>query len=295
MKEKFLELVAQIPEIEKLFYRAPSDPEVLSPSELVIYNKQEFLNWLQKVRLEVQGIIQLTNDPYAKDTLAALSVNFDGWFDQRKFNNIKARLLAMEENVDQYYPVVKTHDTAEKPVKIFISHSSHDKAQVASLVDLFEAMGLNHTQVFCSSLPGYGIPNGKDIFDYLREQFLQFRLHVVIVHSSNYYASPVSLNEMGAAWVLRTNCTSVLLPGFDFESMKGVVDRRTISIKLDGEKEEVQDRLNQLYSTIIDEFGLTEKASIIWERKRNAFIQNINAIPQHNETTPLSGEGNNIQ
>lgn len=295
MKENFLELVAQIPEIEKLFYRAPSIPGVLSPSELVIYDKQEFLNWLQKVRLEVQRIVQLTNDSYAKDTLTALSVNFDGWFDQRKFNNIKARLQAMEGNVDQYYPVVKTHDTAEKPVKIFISHSSHDKVQVAALVELFEAMGLNYTQVFCSSLPGYGIPNDKDIFDYLRELFLQFQLHVVIVHSSHYYASPVSLNEMGAAWVLRTNCTSFLLPGFDFESMKGVVDRRTISIKLDGEKEEVQDRLNQLYSTIIDEFGLTEKASIIWERKRNAFIQNINAIPQHNETTPPPGEGNNMQ
>lgn len=295
MKEKFLELVAQIPKIEKLFYRAPSNPGVLSPSELVIYDKQEFSIWLQKVRLEVQWIIQQTDDSYAKETFAALSARFDGWTDQRKFNDIKARLLAMEENVDQYYSVVKTYDIAEKPVKIFISHSSHDKVQVSSLVELFEAMGLDHTQVFCSSLPGYGIPNGKDIFDYLRELFLQFRLHVVIVHSSNYYASPVSLNEMGAAWVLRTNCTSFLLPGFDFESMKGVVDRRTISIKLDGEKEEVQDRLNQLYSTIIDEFGLPEKASIIWERKRNAFIQDINAIPQHNETTPPPGESNNMQ
>ena len=61
--------------------------------------------------------------------------------------------------------------------------------------------------------------------------------------------------------------------------MKGIVNGRTISIKLDGEKAEVKDRLNQLYDTVIDEFGLTKKASIIWEQKRDSFIQAINAIP----------------
>ena len=41
----------------------------------------------------------------------------------------------------------------------------------------------------------------------------------------------LSLNEMGAAWALKANCTSLLLPGFKFEEMKGVVNNNTIAIK----------------------------------------------------------------
>lgn len=294
MKERFLELVGQIPEVEKLFYRSPSTPGVMSPAELVIYDRPEFSLWLQEVRLEVQGIIDLTDDPYAKDTLIALSVRFDGWSDQRKFNDIKGRLLAMARNADQYYSTMRVCDASEKPIRIFISHASRDKEQVARLVGLFDDMGLDQTQVFCSSLPGYGIPNDMDIFEYLRELFQQFRLHVVIVHSSNYYASPVCLNEMGAAWVLRTNCTSILLPGFGFDGMKGVVNDRRISIKLDNDENEVKDRLNQLYDTVISEFGLTKKASIIWEQKRNSFIQAINAIP-HNDAVSSSEKDSDVE
>ena len=295
MKERFLELVGQIPEIEKLFYRSPSTPGVMSSAELVIYDKPEFSFWLQEVRLEVQRIIDLSDDTFAKDTLKALTNGFNGWSDQRKFNDIKGRLLAMERNVDQYYSPAGINTAADKPVKIFISHASRDKEQVARLVGLFDDMSLDQTQVFCSSLPGYGIPNDKDIFDYLRELFQQFQLHVVIVHSSNYYASPVCLNEMGAAWVLRTNCTSFLLPGFEFDSMKGVVNGRTISIKLDGEKTEVKDRLNQLYDTVVDEFGLTKKAAIIWEQKRDTFIQAINDIPHDDETSSSSVDENDME
>ena len=61
---------------------------------------------------------------------------------------------------------------------------------------VLNGMGLNQTQVFCSSLPGYGIPIDTNIFDYLRKLFSEHDLHVIFVHSENYYKSSVSLNEM---------------------------------------------------------------------------------------------------
>ena len=278
MKDRFLELVRQIPEIEKLFHYVSVPRGVQSPGTPEIGDRQEFVLWLQEVRLEVQQIVDLSDDSFAKETLAALSVKFDGWSDVRKFNDVKGRLLAMEKNIDRYYLPTKPTAEENKPIKIFISHSSADKEQVAKIVDLFDGMGLDQTQVFCSSLPGYGIPNDQNILDFLILQFNHFQLHMVIIHSHNYYTSPVCLNEMGAAWVLRTSCTSILLPGFGFGDMKGAVNSERIAIKLDNDINEVKDRLNQLYDTVIEEFGLTRKAPIIWEQKRDSFIREINSI-----------------
>ena len=167
---------------------------------------------------------------------------------------------------------------ADKKPKIFISHSSKDVGYVAKVVNLLDGMGLNQTQVFCSSLPGYGIPIDTNIFDYLRDQFLEYNLHVIFIHSDNYYQSPVSLNEMGAAWALKSAVTSVLLPGFGFEKMTGVVNNQAIAIKLDGAELELKDKLNQLYDKIVEEFGVTKKADIIWEQKRDAFIAEVRQV-----------------
>lgn len=169
-------------------------------------------------------------------------------------------------------------DKVEKPSKIFISHASKDKEYVAKIIELLDDMGLTSNEVFCSSFPGYDIPVGEDIFDYLREQFDEYRLYILFVHSKNYYKSPVCLNEMGAAWVLKNACTSLLLPRFGFSDMTGVVDSKSIAIKLDNDETEVKDKLNQLYEKLVSEFGLSKKADIIWEQKRNRFIKEINDL-----------------
>ena len=288
MRERFIELVEKISAIEKLFHRPASIYGLAVPTVDEIHDVQEFQIWLQEVTLEVQEIADRTGDGYASDTLRALTSPFNGWNDRRDFNNIKGRLQAMERNVEKYY--VSDSQETELPPKIFISHSSKDVEYVAKLVNLLDDMGLDQTQVFCSSLPGYDIPVDTNIFDYLREQFHEYSLHVIIVHSPNYYQSPVSLNEMGAAWVLRTYCTSFLLPGFGFDGMRGVVNQNTISIKLDNSDTELQDKLNQLYDRIADEFGLKRKTGIIWEQKRNSFIRDVKEIQVSVSTQPATDD-----
>lgn len=142
------------------------------------------------------------------------------------------------------------------------------------LVNLLEGMGLNQTQIFCSSLPGYGIPIDLNICDYLRNHFLDYDLRILFIHSENYYKSPVCLNEMGAAWALKNTYTSILLPGFEYNQMVGVVNSQSISIKLDMRQLELQDKLNQFYDNIVAEFGLIRRADIIWQQQRDAFIMN---------------------
>lgn len=168
--------------------------------------------------------------------------------------------------------------TRKKPNKIFISHSSQDLEFVKPLVDLFEHIGLTPENMFCSSVAGYNIPLDDNIYDYLKKQFQNYDLRVIFILSKNYYNSPASMNEMGAAWVLQHRYTSVLLPQFDFRDVKGVIDQMRISIKLDSEKFELKARLNELRDTLANELGLKLSLSPqnIWERHRDEFVDKVN-------------------
>ncbi len=168
----------------------------------------------------------------------------------------------------------------KKTSKIFISHSSRDLAFVQPLVELFEHIGLNPENMFCSSVAGYNVPLDSNIYNYLKEQFQSYDLRVIFILSENYYNSPASLNEMGAAWVLQHKYTSILIPQFDFRDVKGVIDQMRISIKLDSEKYELKSRLNELRDTLVDEIGLklSPSSQNIWERHRDEFVDKVNSV-----------------
>ena len=88
--------------------------------------------------------------------------------------------------------------------RLFISHSSLDKEYVEALVEFLQKIGMSNKNMFCSSVEGYKIPWGNDIYDYLASEFNNKNdLLVLFVLSDNYYKSPACLNEMGAAWVLK--------------------------------------------------------------------------------------------
>lgn len=289
MKDDLIYLIDQIDAIESKFHRSPSSPGLCVPSVDEIYDIPEFAQWIQRVQMELQDIVDRTGDKFVVGALEVAQENYDGWNDRRYFDTLKGKLLVIRDNLDKYYADAGKQTTQEEKVpKIFISHSSRDKAYVSKLVELLDGMGLEQTQVFCSSLPGYDIPIDTNIFDYLRNQFLSYDLHVFFIHSKNYYQSAVSLNEMGAAWALKTEYSSLLLPGFGFGEMAGVVNSQAIAIKLDNDEVEVKDKLNQLYAKLIEEFGLTRKADIIWEQKRDRFIREVKEIVVPTDETPES-------
>ena len=296
MKKDLLTLIDSIDEIEKLFHTVGGNG---MPTVDTIYDIQAFQDWFQEVHLELRDIHDRTKDHFIWETLTDFNKSMNGWNDKQIFSEIKGKLKAIRKNIDKYYPgeleIKEQEIMTDKPHKIFISHSSKDVAYVAQIVNLLDDMGLNQTQVFCSSLPGYGVPIDTNIFDFLRDQFLKYNLHVIFIHSDNYYMSPISLNEMGAAWALKNAVTSILLPGFGFEKMTGVVNNRAIAIKLDSQRLELQDKLNQLYDKIISEFGLVRKADIIWQQKRDAFIDDIQQVKSEaSKKLKLSPEANKL-
>ena len=58
--------------------------------------------------------------------------------------------------------------------------------------------------------------------------------------------------------------------------MKGVIGSDCIAIKLDGDRSEVKDRLNQLRRELESEFDISDNEDIIWEEARDKFISEIN-------------------
>lgn len=180
-----------------------------------------------------------------------------------------------------------------KPKKVFISHASKDKSFVELFVNLLEDIGLSETEIVCSSIPRYGIPLGKDIYDWLSEQFQNCDLHIIFILSDNYYNSVACLNEMGAAWVLKQKYDTVLLPEFDFPQIKGAINPQQIGIKLDSDCTELNQRLNELKDSLIDEFELQSLSAAKWERHRNEFVNKIASVSEKicNDETSNNSEG----
>lgn len=281
MKDKFIELVARADSIEGHFHHITREagPGFSFDCEDAIGDVPAFKSWLEELKFELQDIVDRTNDKFAIDALEAANAKFNGWSDKTKFETLKTKICIMAENISKYYVSEKGISVEqEKSPKIFISHASDDKEYVEKLVDLLDYIGLTEKQIFCTSYPGYDISIGNDIFETLKQQFLEFDLFVLFVHSKNYYQRPVCLNEMGAAWALKTDYQSILLPGFGFNEMTGVVSNQEIAIKLDHDINEVRNKLNQLYDILREKFSLEERNRSLWEKKRDEFIQNVKAI-----------------
>lgn len=165
-----------------------------------------------------------------------------------------------------------------KPPKLFISHAKADSAIVKIFVSLLEKIGIRTEHLFCSSIDGYDIPQGAgDIYDYLRNEMSNDGLFVIMMLSRNYYYSKVCLNEMGAAWVRQAAYQVILLPGFDFPKIKGVIKPTEMCFKLDDTDHRAYD-MNELKERILNHLDLPVIDATQWERKRNDFFSEIDAL-----------------
>jgi len=190
----------------------------------------------------------------------------------------KLRRRKSELSLNNQDEKTTTRSTENKPHKLFISHSSKDKEYIAALVEMLEHIGMSEGSFVCTSIPGYGIPGGCNIYDWLREQFEDNNLRVLFALSENYYNSPACLNEMGAAWVTKATHTLLLLPGFDFSDIRGCVNSMEVGISVDSNDDELKHRLNELKDYLVLEHNLKPVSQTNWERYRDGFIQSVRNI-----------------
>ena len=183
------------------------------------------------------------------------------------------------EQTQHYIKYVKgeSKDEKEKVKKplLFISHSSANENIATNLVQLLRTLGFNNKNLFCSSVPGYDIKEGEDIYDTLASKFQDYNIFVIFLLSSEYYQSAACLNEMGATWVLKANYSTIVCPGFSIPEIKGAINPSKMAVVLEDNKR-VNGKLNNLKDRLIDFFGLPEvEDDTIWENDRNKFIESI--------------------
>lgn len=95
---------------------------------------------------------------------------------------------------------------------VFVSHATKDKELVAAIVDLIEeGIGVPESEIFCSSLDGYGIPTGENFISYIKSEIQEPKV-VVLLLTPSYFRSNFCLFEMGAAWVKTHKIFPILVP-----------------------------------------------------------------------------------
>lgn len=174
---------------------------------------------------------------------------------------------------------------SKNPPKIFISHST-DNAKIASvLVDLLDFLGLGNKEIFCSSVPSCDIPVGEDIYQWIKSEYEDHDLFMIYLISSAYLDSPISLNEMGAAWVLKNDYQTFILPNLNVNSLdRTCIGKNSIVIRWDDNN--IKARMNQFKDKIIALFGLSAPNESRWEDKRDEFIkkfQSYQSVPKEQE------------
>lgn len=285
MKKDLVALIEAIPNIESKFRKFVPSDGLCIPSGEFIYDVPEFIEWKEAVNFELQQIFDISHDTYVWNIINATGVihKFNGknYNERENFNKLKSALAVIRKNINKYYPNEsnESEDYEMPKPKIFISHSSLDLDYVEPLVELLADIGLTNDNLFCSSVPDYTIPLNEDIYDYLASLFHNHALYVVFMLSNNYYGSPACLNEMGAAWVLKNEYTSILLPKFEYKEIKGAVNPNKIGMKLDDEEELLKKRLGELKNIISERFNISVP-DMRWEKKRNDFIEKIKGPSQ---------------
>lgn len=163
-------------------------------------------------------------------------------------------------------------DSDNKINKVFISHSSMDSEIVEEIIEILEAIGLESTQIFCTSFEGYGIELGNNFLEEIKNELSSDAL-VLFVLSQNFYNSPVSMCEMGATWILSKEHIPLIVPPLTYEDIKGVIPLTQGMIlnepmKLNSFKEKIEK---------IFEIDTTSNFST-WERKRDRICKRINNL-----------------
>ncbi len=207
---------------------------------------------------------------------------------KKKIASLQSLLMQLQFiQSEQQEHSIKTIQT--RPKKIFISHSCKDAEFAKALVNLLITMGFNTKEIFCSSVPGFWVEDGEDFFEVIKKHFVEYELYVIFIHSPRFYDSHISLNEMGAAWVLHSEYSSFLTADMSFEYMDAVVPNTKVAVKVNGD--EVEGRMNDWKRRILDWFGKQPIDDNVWEFIRKDFLDKVSRLEIHDDTRSLAEKG----
>lgn len=171
-----------------------------------------------------------------------------------------------------------------QPKKIFISHATADKEYVSLIVSfLQETLWIPASSIFCSSLPGYGVPIAEDFDDCIKRQFRDFELYVLFINSVEFNKSEACVSEIADTLKTNSKYTCLILPGFGYDIIKDALNPQKIAIRFsDSDQEMKRYRLKELAKSIGTWLGTNIADEITLNRAADRLIDNI----MMHESTP---------
>lgn len=156
--------------------------------------------------------------------------------------------------------------------EIFISHAVKDKELAEEVVELLQTgLNLDVSTIFCSSLPGLGIPAGVHFVNHIKGEIEAPKV-VIALLTPNYFESQFCLSELGAAWARSHELLPLIVPPLAFKEVQGVL----LGIQLS--PVENASSLTQIRDQLIDILGIAAKnkgLSAHWESKRDKFLKKL--------------------
>lgn len=164
---------------------------------------------------------------------------------------------------------------------IFISHASPDKAITQDFIDLIlvGALGVGIETIFASTIEGTKIESGDDWRDSIKENLKTAKITFIII-TPHYKESEVSLNEMGAAWVLSGKTLPVIVDPINYKTVGVIQQPNQIEKLLD---EGSLDRIKDIVQAEL-EIPNEKIKSDRWTQKKKEFIKKLK---KHIEENPF--------
>ncbi|WP_419238680.1 toll/interleukin-1 receptor domain-containing protein [Photobacterium leiognathi subsp. mandapamensis] len=272
-QEKIKHLKKLLEKAEKVKVESSSDPDFKQWKNLV---ERTFIKVFGKDSTEFEHFNELLfhfrvfiiteSSDYSSDHLRCFRHDF-----KMLIGSIKEYIQELEDESPEALSekVLETEATINK---VFISHASKDAEVVEEIIELLEAIGVESNQIFCTSFEGYGIELGENFLDAIKNELSSDSM-VLFVLSENFYASPVCMCEMGAAWVLSKEHIPLVVPPLTYSDVKGVLPLTQGMILTDAMK------LNSFKEKIEKTFNISNKLSFsTWERKRDRVCNRLGKV-----------------
>ena len=190
---------------------------------------------------------------------------------EEKKDNIINCVASIDENEEDKKEYKRMSDNGVK--KIFISHCQKDESVVRRLIKFLGDIGVprDKEHIFCSSYTGLGVIVGEKISEYIKNEF-DDDIIVLFIFTENYFKSAPCLCEMGATWIKTKEHIPIIIPPFEFEGIKGFIDRdvKGINIINSSDLYELKKKIESIYDI--------EPNWDNWETDRDDFIDLVKNI-----------------
>lgn len=159
-----------------------------------------------------------------------------------------------------------TKSVKESPT-IFISHASLDKELADAFVDLLETgIGISSDFIFCSSIPGLGVPAGDWFVEDIRENLNSSKL-VILLLSPFFYESIFCQAELGGAWTLDKNIIPLIRPPLKREEVRAtLIGREVLRVNYESDLDIVHDQITEALE-------INKYRTARWNEKKRLFLE----------------------